>query len=257
MARHPRNWRWTMLVAVLAGAGAWTGAMAAPPAVDPAGIAALGRVGAALRAQGHFFVTSDASIEIVLDSGQKIETGQAIRYRVQQPGRLRVDLENDGYQRQVFFGDRKLTVWAPRKQYYATVDVEADTLRQLVGNAATKYDLELPLSDLFLWGTDAAPSSAITSALRVGDETIGNDTVEHWALRQPGVDWQVWISKESSLPRKLVITSLGDPALPEFSATLEWDTKTPIADSVFAFQPPAGASRIVMAPAVAAATEGQ
>ncbi len=257
MERTSWSWKCAASGAVLLAAGACAAAAAPPRTVDPAGVAALERMGATLRGLDHFSVTSDASVEIVLDSGQKIETAQAIRYRVQQPGRLRVDLANGSYERQVFFGDGKLTVWAPRKKYYTTVDVEAQTLRQLVANAAAEYDIELPLSDLFLWGTDAAPTGAITSALKVGEEVIGNDSVEHWALRQPGVDWQVWISKATSLPRKLVITSLDDPALPEFSASLSWDTTTPVAESVFAFQPPADASRIVMVPVAVSSREGQ
>jgi len=225
----------------------------AAPAVDPAATAALLKMGQTLRALKQFSVESDASVELVLDSGQKIELDQAIRYRAKQPDKLRVDLGNEYFAREVFFDGGKLTVWAPRKKYYASTQLQATTLGSLVRNASDKFDIQLPLTDLFLWGTELAPISDITGAFKVADGVIDGDRVDHWAFRQDGTDWQVWISKETSLPRKLVITSLDDPAQPEFTAQLDWDTRTPIGADVFAFQPPADAARIELVPASASA----
>lgn len=249
-----RKWRsLAVLCAVLSAVpAAWAGGQVraddAAPAVDPAAVAALERMGRTLRDLKQFALRSDAGIEVVLDSGQKIELDQAIQYRVRKPDRLRVDLEGANFERQVFFNDGELTIWAPRKKFYATVEIQARTLGELLANASAKYDVELPLTDLFLWGTDAAPLSDITAAFKVGEGLIDGDRVDHWALREDGVDWQVWISQASSLPRKLVITGLDDPARPEFTAELHWDTKSPIADTVFGFQAPADASRIVLVP---------
>jgi len=247
---HARTMVALALAAFLA-PGAW----AAGPApaggasvVDPAALAALQKMGQALRGLQQFAVRSDAEVEVVLDSGQKIEVDQAIQYRVRKPDRLRVDLKGADFERQVFFNDGQLTVWAPNRDYYATVATRARTLSELVTNASTQYDLELPLTDLFLWGTDAAPLSDIKAAFKVGEGLVDGDRVDHWALREEGVDWQVWISQATSLPRKLVITGLHDPSQPEFTAELHWDTRSPIADDVFAFQPPADAGRITLVP---------
>ena len=253
-----RGWqgRVVLCLALLATVpAAWASGQAAtqnPPAVDPAAVAALEKMGRTLRGLGQFAVVSDASMEIVLADGQKIEIDQAIHYRARKPDKLRIDVRNENFDREVFFDGKQLTVWAPRLKYYATVDTEARTLGQLVTNAAEKYDLQLPLTDLFLWGTEAAPVTAITEAFKVGDTVLDGDRVDQWAFRQEGVDWQVWISQASSLPRKLVIVDLGDPALPEFTARLNWDTRTPIEDAAFAFQAPQDASRIVLVPIHAA-----
>ena len=229
---------------------------AAEAAVDPAAVAALEKMGRTLRGLGQFEVRSDASIELVLENGQKVEIDQDIRYRARKPDRLRVDMSNENYDRHLYFDGKQLTVWAPRLNYYATVDTEARTLGQLVTNAADRYGITLPLTDLFLWGTEAAPASAITAAFKVGDTVLDGDRVEHWAFRQAGSDWQVWISQESSLPRRLVIVDQEDPALPEFSADLHWDARTPIGDEAFAFTPPADASRISLV-TIHAALEGK
>jgi hypothetical protein len=238
---------------------AWSLAPAAvaaePAAVDPQAIAALQKMGAALQALPQFSLQSDASIELVLDDGRKIELDQTIQYQVKRPDKLRIELAGADFERQVIFDGGQLTLWAPNKKYYATTPVQATSLAGLVANASEKFDIELPLTDLFLWGTDAAPVSAITSALHVGGGLIDGDRVEQYAMRQEGVDWQVWISTASSLPRKLVIVTHDDPALPEFTARLDWDTKTPVDAQAFRFTPPADASRIVMAPAGMAVAE--
>ena len=46
---------------------------------------------------------------------------------------------------------------------------------------------------------------------------------EHYAMRQQGLDWQVWIRKgQDALPCKLVLTKMSDPAMPQFSAVYSW-----------------------------------
>lgn len=249
--RHSWTGRIVIGIATCAVPGAFaadTPAPATAPAVDPAALVALQKMGQALRGLQQFAVRSEAEVEVVLDSGQKVEVEQAIQYRVRKPDRLRVDLEGANFQRQIFFDGGQLTVWAPNRNYYATVATKARTLPELVANASAEYDLELPLTDLFLWGTDAAPLSDIKAALKVGEGLVDGDRVDHWALREDGVDWQVWISQATSLPRKLVITGLHDPAQPEFTARLHWDTRSAIADDVFGFKPPAEATRIALVP---------
>ena len=54
--------------------------------------------------------------------------------------------------------------------------------------------MELPLSDLFLWGTPAAPLDKIESAMNAGQDFIGDDLCDHYAFRQGKIDWQIWIT---------------------------------------------------------------
>ncbi|MDH5833576.1 DUF2092 domain-containing protein [Luteimonas kalidii] len=221
---------------------------AAAPVVDPVAIGALKKMGAALVALPGFTLQSDASIELVLDGGQKIELDQPIRYQVTRPDKLRVDIVRHDFERHVIFDGSRLTLWAPKEKFYASTPTEAGTIAELLANASERYDIDLPLTDLFLWGTDAAPVSAITTALHVGRSMVDGDAVQQYAFRQPGVDWQVWISDATSLPRKLVIVTHDDPALPKFTTRLDWETKTAVADEAFAFTPPADATEIVLVP---------
>lgn len=237
--------------AATAAAPAPAATTSAAPERDPAALAALTRMGAALRALKQFSLTSQASTEVVLDDGQKVELDGTVTYKVKAPNRLFLELDSDRQQRQFYFDGKRLSVYAPRLKYYAQIDGMHASVAELVDTAATRYGIELPLADLFLWGTDKAPLTAIRTALHVGGGTLDGEAVEQYAFQQDQVDWQIWIATASGLPSKLVITALDDPALPQYRAALRWNTRATLQDSAFEFTPPADAARIKLVPAVA------
>ena len=105
------------------------------------------------------------------------------------------------------------------------------------------------MSDLFLWGTPAAPLDKIESAMNAGQDFVGDDLCDHYAFRQANADWQIWITTGSKpLPRKIVITSHVDDARPQSVSLLEWNVKPGFKDSVFKFTPPKGTSKIEIVP---------
>lgn len=231
---------------------------AAQPERDPEALAALDRMGAALRALKQFSLVSQASTEVVLEDGQKIELDGTVTYKVRAPNQLFLELSSDRQLRQLYFDGKQLSLYSPRLKYYAQVDGLEATIADLVDAAATRYGIEMPLADMFLWGTDKAPRSAIRGALHVGGGLVDGEAIEQYAFQQDQVDWQIWISKATSLPKKLIITALDDPALPQYRAELHWNTRGTLKDSVFAFTPPAGAVRIKLVPvAVVVAADGQ
>ena len=211
---------------------------------DPQALAALDKMGQALRSLNAFSLTSDTTTEVVLDDGQKIELDEQVRYKVQQPDKLFVEISSDRKQRQVYFDGKQLVIYSPRLKYYAKADTQAHTLGELAINAAQKYGIEFPLADMFFWGTEHAPKDRIQEATYVGPATLDSERVDQYAFRQEDADWQVWISQETSLPKKLVITSGDDPSLPQYRAQLHWDTRTPVDATAFQFSPPADAHQL-------------
>jgi hypothetical protein len=128
--------------------------------------------------------------------------------------------------------------------YYATVPAPATT-GQLVDKVYNEYGIEIPLVDLFKWGTDESAISKITSALDVGPSTVQGITCEHYAFRQEGLDWQIWMQLgDYPLPRRFVIRTFTDDARPVHSSNLVWNLAPSYNESTFAFDPPAGALRI-------------
>lgn len=251
---------WARVVAVpllLLGAVPVGGAAPATPAepeagataaaqLDPVAITALESMATALRKLESFTVRSTSSIDVVLETGQKIQFDQNINYRAHRPDGLYVELDSDRKHRQIYYDGKALTVYAPRLNYYASVPTRARSLGELVTNAGKDYGIALPLADLFYWGAQDLPVTTLTSAIYIGPATLANTKTDQYAFRQPGVDWQIWIASDSRLPQKIVITNLDDPALPEFRAQLNWDTRTPVSASTFRFDAPKDAASIVL-----------
>lgn len=230
-------------------------ATAQTPAVDPAAIAALDRMGQALHKLQQFQLVSDASTDVVLDSGQKIEVDGQVTYRVQRPNRMFVEVKSDRRLRQLFYDGSTLTVYSPRLKYYASVDNVGQSLGELAIAARDNYGIEFPLADLFFWGTENVSRDAIKSAIYVGPGTLDGEAIDQYAFRQEGADWQLWLSKATALPQKLVITTLDDPAMPEYSARLRWNTSATADAKSFTFKPPEDAKRIEIVPIGVAVVE--
>ncbi|UNK51032.1 DUF2092 domain-containing protein [Lysobacter sp. S4-A87] len=224
-------------------------AAAAPapaPDVEPEAVAALEAMGKYLRSLKDFTVHADTTLDIVVEDGQKLQFAGDLDYKVRAPDKLQLDLRSDRKERQLFYDGKSLTVYGPKAKYYATVDAPP-TIREMLGAVEQKYGIEIPLADLFLWGTDQAPTSALKSATRVGPARIGGTITSQYAFRQEGVDWQVWIEAgPKPLPRRLVITTTDDPAQPQYASTLTWNTAAGLKDSAFTFAPPKDSHRIEM-----------
>jgi len=213
-------------------------------AIDAEAMAALDRMGAYLRSLKSFSVKGDSTFDLVTEEGELVEIPGTLDYQVRVPDGLRMRVRSDHKERDLYYDGHALTVYGPKDKYFATVDAPA-TLHELVNVAASKYGIELPLADLFLWGTKQAPTSALGSAVAVGPATIGGVPTQQYVFRQGGTDWQVWIADGARpAPRRIVITTTTDPARPRYATTLTWDTSTVPAPSTFAFTPPPGARRI-------------
>lgn len=228
------------------------GTAAEAPVRDAAVMKRLAEVGNYLRAQKHFAVKADAVVDEVLLSGQKLQFTSTVDYQVSSPDKLRASVRSDRKYRDYYFDGKTLTQVAPRNGYYASVPLPG-TIGEAMTAVAQRYEVEIPLADLFLWGTPKGGLDDVTAALLVGPARIGGVDADHFALRQPGVDWQVWVERGARpLPLKVVITTTDDPAQPQYAATLKWDLKANPAASVFTYVPAKGAHRIELKPVAAA-----
>jgi hypothetical protein len=220
-----------------------------PPAIDPRAIAALKRMGAFLQQQKSFAVHTNTQTDYVLDSGQKIQVSSSGELMVRRPDRLRANTVSDRKERQFYYDGKSFTLYSPATGYYATVPA-LPTIRQAADQIQERYAVELPLVDLFRFGTDQDPSSEITSAMYVGQARVNGIDTDQYAFRQPGLDWQIWIERgQQPLPVKVVLTTTDDPAQPEHSIELAWTLGAPFKDSVFAFVPPPDSTKIRIAEA--------
>ena len=236
-----------MLGLLLAGpaAQAQTAAPAATPAnlVDPVSVQALKDMGAHLQSLKRFRVSTELSGERVLADGQKLTHSASATMDVARPDRLRATMRSPRSQRVLYFDGTNATLYTPALKVYSTVEVN-DTLAGLVERLENRFGIEVPLSDLFVWGTPAAPLDKIDSAMIAGQDFIGDELCDHYAFRQGKVDWQIWISTgPKPLPRKVVITNRADEARPQSVSMISWNLKPDFNDAVFRFVAPKGATQ--------------
>ncbi|MEI2757693.1 MAG: DUF2092 domain-containing protein [Chitinophagaceae bacterium] len=230
---------------------------AAPPAasapsvvnaVDPASIQALKKMGAHLQTLQRFQVRTELSSETVLEDGQKLQQSASAEVQVQRPDKLRARMWSARAERELFYQDKTATLYTPALKYYATAEV-AGNIGGMIDQLEARYGVQIPLTDLFLWGTDAAPLDRIESAMNAGQDIIGRDLCDHYAFRQGKIDWQIWMTTgEKPLPRKLVITNRADEARPQSVSYLAWNLNPTFKDTVFKFTPPRDAHAIGIHP---------
>ena len=217
------------------------------PQRDPEAMSALEKMGKYLRSLNTFQVKAVGTREQVVKDGEKVQYGGTIDLLAQRPGKLRVEINTDRENRTFYYDGKTFTMYAPRQNLYTTVPAPA-TINELAAQLEDKYDLELPLIDLFRWGTSEAKAEEITVATDVGPAQIDGTTTEHYAFRQKGVDWQIWIQNgEYPLPRKLVITTTTDEARPQYVAEYTWNLAPSFNDEAFAFEAPKDAKKIPLA----------
>ena len=217
------------------------------PTIDPLAINALKKMGEYLMRLDEFQVKANITSEQVLRDSSKVQLSKNADLLVDRPNKLRLQVLGDQHERIFLYDGSTFTLWAPLLRFYGTVPAPA-TLAELARKLEDEHGIDLPLVDLFRWGTQEAQISQITAAKNIGVSNCEGVTCQHYAFRQPGVDWQVWIQRgDHPLPRRLVITTRTDEARPQYAATYSWNLAPSFNDKVFAFDAPEDAKKIPLA----------
>jgi hypothetical protein len=217
------------------------------PAVEPGALAALNSMGTYLRTLKAFQVRAATTTEDVLDDGEKVQYAAVTDLLARMPDRVRAEVTSDLQHRMYFYDGKSFTLFGRLVGYYATVPAPP-TVGELADRLDEEYDIEIPLVDLFRWGGPESSVAEIKSASDIGPSEVEGTTCEHYAFRQPGLDWQIWIQQgDYPLPRKLVLTTVTDEARPQSSTVYTWNLAPSFNDAAFVFDPPADAQKIVFA----------
>ena len=221
-------------------------AAAAKPTINAEALERLKAMGAHLRSLKAFTVIADVTNDLVLDSGQKVETAQTVEMSARMPNMLAVSIQSPLKSRKIVYDGKTVTVFAEKLGYYGVFPAP-DTIAATVEAASKKYGIEVPLADLFLWGTPKSDFGAITEALYTGPQRIGGVLCDNFAFRQPDVDWQVCIERgKNALPRKLIVTTTDVAERPQHRSVLTWKPGVAPAAAGFTFKPPKDAKRIAV-----------
>jgi hypothetical protein len=113
-----------------------------------------------------------------------------------------------------------------------------------------RFGIEIPLGDVLVSDPYRNMMDNVETAEDLGKVMVLGAVCNHLAFTGANADCQIWIADgPKPLPRKIVInfkTIAGSPQVTQIFS--DWDLLSPISDSVFAFVPPDGSSKIVVNP---------
>jgi hypothetical protein len=224
--------------------------------IDPDAVAALDKMGKYLRTLKSMQIKAVVSSEEVTMDGQKVQSTRNIDLLAQRPNHFRAEVADERQPRVFYYDGKKFTLWAPRLKFYGQIDAPK-TIAELADQLENDYDIQLPLVDLFRWGTPESGMKDLTSAMDLGPSSVDGTTCEQYLFRQDGLDWQLWIQAgDFPLPRKLVLTTTSDEARPQQTSTWTWNLTPSFDAKEFDFAAPEGAKRIPFADAKSRAAKG-
>jgi hypothetical protein len=216
-------------------------APAAPPKVNPKAVDALAKMSAYLRSIQAFEITLATQRDDVDPYGQLITLSGTGSYKVRRPDAFSIDLALPSQAGRYVYDGKTVTAYDSKANAYKTFPA-APTIRGTLEIAQQNYGASVPLDDLFTWSEGDSRAAALTSAHYIGKTQIRGQTASHYAFRQPGKDWQIWIADgDKPTPLRVSIVASDDPARPEFQADVAGEITPLCAPSGFSCAEPAHA----------------
>jgi len=202
-------------------------------------MAALGN----LTAAKSYMARGELSNEMQVAGGQRIEYSSTIQAAVRRPDRFWTRIDGQLRQGANWYDGKTFTHLETGANAYAswpapsTTDETLDMMKEKLGF--------LPPLAVLLRDKDKDARKNIQSGIYVGKAVVRGITCSQLAFTQEKIDWQVWIDDVIPVIRRVVITYKKLPGTPRFAVTFtDWDFNATLPDSVFAFEPPPGATRV-------------
>jgi hypothetical protein len=245
-----RYWLPLVLVAVLAGLPAT--ALAQATAIDPQARTILKKSTDYLAGLKQFSVDTQSTIEVVLDSGQKLQFDNGATASVQRPNKLVARRKGDLVNQAFYYDGKTLSLYNPDQKYYATV-AAPNTVEAMLDLARDSLDVIVPAGDLLYRDAFDILMRDVKSGFVVGKAVVAGVRCDHLAFRNADVDWQIWIQEgDRPLPRKWVITSTQVAGARQFGVVMtNWNTAPKFAEGTFTFAPSKDAKKTEFMPLAA------
>ena len=258
MTRKTMTWMGAgaIALAAIAAAGSWAGVEAqqrppgqrarSAPEVAPEADRVLRSMSQYLAGLRAFRVSADSVLEVVRHDGQKLQFLGASQVTMRRPDRLRSERRGPQADAMFLYDGDSVTLVGRRANVWATTDAPGTT-DEAIDFARARLDIEAPAADLIMSDAYATLMEDVRSGIYVGLEEVGGVNAHHLAYRnRSGTDWQLWVQEGATpLPLRYVIVTTDMRSHPQFEVSLhDWDTRTPVSETDFQFEPPPGARQI-------------
>jgi hypothetical protein len=246
---RPGGGRWLPFVLFAIGLAGSATALAQAPAVDSQARAILKKSTDYLAGLKQFSVDTQSTIEVVLDSGQKLQFDNSATGSVQRPNKLVSRRKGDLVNQAFYYDGKTLSLYNPDQKYYATI-AAPNTVEAMLDFARDTLDVIVPAGDLLYRDAFDILMRDVKSGFVVGKAVIAGVRCDHLAFRNDDVDWQIWIQEgDRPLPRKFLITSTKVAGAPQFGVVMtSWNTAPKFAEGTFTFVPSKDAKKTEFLP---------
>ena len=215
------------------------------PTIEPEARKLLQRMPAYLGSIEAFSLDTDNMLEDVLVSGQKIQYDFTASVAIQRPDKLQVERTGDLLQQHIVYDGEYLSIHNPAEGVFAQTTAP-DNIDDLLAFARDTLDIVPPTGDMVYTNAYELLMAGVTEGFVVGKSIVGGVRCDHLAFRTPVVDWQIWIADgDQPLPYKYVLTTMDDPAQPQYLVLMSnWNVAPDFDEAKFQFTRPEGANEI-------------
>lgn len=248
--KHLKKWLLGSLCLVLVGVTSLGQAQQERgPAIDPKVDTIMRKMSDYLDSLKHFTIAAESSIDVLQQSGQKVQLGRAVDVFVRRPNRLRANLKGDIFDQELFYDGKTVTLYGKKVNFYASLKAPA-TIEEALDLAEESAGLVAPMADVIYRNSYDVLMKDVQAGFYAGLSNVNRIECHHLVFRADETDWQIWIeNSESPIPRKIVITSKWITGAPQFTGVItKWDTAAKLEDSLFTFVAPKDAQKIEFLP---------
>jgi hypothetical protein len=197
-----------------------------------------------LKSAKQFSFKAEVTDDRVYTGGKKLQFAFDLEAYVQRPDKVRINAAGDLENKQFFYDGKTITLYDKSHNHYAVMEAPA-SIDEAMNKVNKEYGLRVSLVDLAESNTCALMTEGVKHALYVGEGLVHGVKCHHLAFDKDDIQWQIWIDTgEKPLIRKLLINQKKLPASPQWTAYFTvWNFSPQLADNLFAFTPPQGATK--------------
>lgn len=177
--------------------------------------------------------------DVVRVSGSKESMAQTGVYTVHRPNRFYARMSG-GSGLETWYNGKTLTIAAHPDKVFAQAPMP-ETIDRTLDAIAERYDMALPMGDLFYTSAAKALLSDAATGGYVGKEHVGSTPAVHLAFKDVGVDWDLWLPVQGDpVPLRLRVVQKSRNGQPAVDTTFtSWDFAPTITDATFVPKVPA------------------
>lgn len=192
-----------------------------------------------LAAATELTVTTTEQRDVVRRSGTKDRVSLTGVYTLRRPDRFHTTLTG-GKGLESWYDGKKLTVAVQEEKVFSQAPMP-ETIDRTLDALAERYDMALPLADLFYSNPAKALLSDTTTGGYAGTENVGETPCHHLAFRDVGVEWEVWLPLQGEpLPTRFKTVGKHRTGQPVTEVTFKnWNLAPQTSDATFTPSVPA------------------